>query len=127
MTFTLHEQQFQSTPPVKAATCRISNFRLCRYISIHAAREGGDPLAFKLRVRLEISIHAAREGGDIPTAQVNGAKPAFQSTPPVKAATYYIDPSDSEFAFQSTPPVKAATYAEVNQRVKAFHFNPRRP
>ena len=27
----------------------------------------------------------------------------------MKAATYSIDPSDSEFAFQSTPPVKAAT------------------
>ena len=35
------------------------------FISIHAAREGGDVAAeFKIR-QLGISIHAAREGGDL--------------------------------------------------------------
>ena len=33
-------------------------------ISIHAAREGGDPKKRSLYRFLSISIHAAREGGD---------------------------------------------------------------
>ena len=72
---------------MKAATDQLCSLGYAYFISIHAAREGGDggcmvrnkntrgfqstppvkaatPLAFKLRVRLEISIHAAREGGD---------------------------------------------------------------
>ena len=56
--------EFQSTPPVKAATvvgvCR----RNRHIISIHAAREGGDSADFDNKYRLIISIHAAREGGD---------------------------------------------------------------
>ena len=56
-----------------------------------------------------ISIHAAREGGDDDFVPLEFKRIAFQSTPPVKAATtpdgqtYYIA------GFQSTPPVKAAT------------------
>ena len=34
-------------------------------ISIHAAREGGDPVMIALYNDVFISIHAAREGGDI--------------------------------------------------------------
>ena len=56
---------FQSTPPVKAATCRLS-------ISDYADT---------------ISIHAAREGGDQSRQSENTARLEFQSTPPVKAAT----------------------------------------
>ena len=33
---------FQSTPPVKAATCAPTQAATARRISIHAAREGGD-------------------------------------------------------------------------------------
>ena len=55
-------------------------------ISIHAAREGGDEDLGGLVNHVFISIHAAREGGDL----VRGRRIsfiAFQSTPPVKAAT----------------------------------------
>ena len=34
------------------------------FISIHAAREGGDRLSISDYADTEISIHAAREGGD---------------------------------------------------------------
>ena len=34
--------EFQSTPPVKAATVRFAHLRNFEMISIHAAREGGD-------------------------------------------------------------------------------------
>ena len=55
---------FQSTPPVKAATndCRRQEGK--KQISIHAAREGGDPVIIALYNDVFISIHAAREGGD---------------------------------------------------------------
>ena len=45
----------------------MSLFGLCmheRFISIHAAREGGDELGLAYDFDEEISIHAAREGGD---------------------------------------------------------------
>ena len=55
---------FQSTPPVKAATCDAA-FALGGFaISIHAAREGGDRLCVNTFLCAGISIHAAREGGD---------------------------------------------------------------
>ncbi len=44
------------------------NVGAVRYISIHAAREGGDIFGTKGLSTLSISIHAAREGGDILTA-----------------------------------------------------------
>ena len=56
-------------------------------ISIHAAREGGDPAQRQQKHRAGISIHAAREGGDTIIAGVLSRIRAFQSTPPVKAAT----------------------------------------
>ena len=56
--------QFQSTPPVKAATWFACGIRQFRPISIHAAREGGDSATPTLARLAGISIHAAREGGD---------------------------------------------------------------
>ena len=55
---------FQSTPPVKAATIVALPFQKLIYISIHAAREGGDCYALHSAMYYVISIHAAREGGD---------------------------------------------------------------
>ena len=60
------KHEFQSTPPVKAATNRRFGRRGYLIISIHAAREGGDgEILLIVFVLLVISIHAAREGGDI--------------------------------------------------------------
>ena len=56
--------EFQSTPPVKAATIQRLIADTPTVISIHAAREGGDWLTCRARMRCGISIHAAREGGD---------------------------------------------------------------
>ena len=55
---------FQSTPPVKAATYGDPIYYEGNYISIHAAREGGDLILIILNLSDRISIHAAREGGD---------------------------------------------------------------
>ena len=83
-----HPTIFQSTPPVKAATCIRRNRIHGDRISIHAAREGGDGLDVNQRKRLNmISIHAAREGGDGCRRLTAKQAIKFQSTPPVKAAT----------------------------------------
>ena len=75
---------------------------------------------------------------------------AFQSTPPVKAATECFGVLDTPtpisihaareggdatgkyrlpavYGFQSTPPVKAATLARYIRDAPRMHFNPRRP
>ena len=79
--------QFQSTPPVKAATFNDCMADHACFISIHAAREGGD------------GLHMVNCNNTL----------RFQSTPPVKAATLGADYAPSGLVFQSTPPVKAAT------------------
>ena len=61
---------FQSTPPVKAATCCIKYPQDNTEISIHAAREGGDGLFCSSCLQAAISIHAAREGGDASSVPV---------------------------------------------------------
>ena len=54
----------------------------------------------------QISIHAAREGGDFCVKR---------------------DTKSTSRAFQSTPPVKAATRTLEAEDVLAEDFNPRRP
>ena len=58
-------------------------------ISIHAAREGGDCHRCSTQTdEGKISIHAAREGGDLGGKHGSPQRRKFQSTPPVKAATF---------------------------------------
>ena len=57
--------RFQSTPPVKAATGKVVPAVHQAFISIHAAREGGDCHSLRPHPVSLISIHAAREGGDV--------------------------------------------------------------
>ena len=106
---------FQSTPPVKAATEPNGDPADDVQISIHAAREGGDFKEAILTASTFISIHAAREGGDLAFLYVLIIRREFQSTPPVKAATYNLRQCAYQCQFQSTPPVKAAT---VNLKTK---------
>ena len=79
--------EFQSTPPVKAATGRMNLTDKVTMISIHAAREGGDRMGATDFSDTTISIHAAREGGDDWVKILKKIIKKFQSTPPVKAAT----------------------------------------
>ena len=96
---------FQSTPPVKAATEQRVGSLVFDGISIHAAREGGDP----------------RRKANSKT------KFKFQSTPPVKAATPSSVHIGFNSIFQSTPPVKAATLPYRDHMERGRYFNPRRP
>ena len=55
---------FQSTRPVKAATPPFEAAKSPSPVSIHAAREGRDLVAGKAFTLVTVSIHAAREGRD---------------------------------------------------------------
>ena len=92
--------RFQSTPPVKAATAEITEGDTDKAISIHAAREGGDKVAFARSALPTISIHAAREGGDAAVFVNVHASDEFQSTPPVKAATAETNRRNQHFRKQ---------------------------
>ena len=119
--------EFQSTPPVKAATAVVTAALTAHRISIHAAREGGDSGRGLVEWDAVISIHAAREGGDnydknickackisIHAAREGGDGGCRKMLPPI-------------LTFQSTPPVKAATLFIVCVVGIALYFNPRRP
>ena len=112
---------------MKAATEWTADDTGVTKISIHAAREGGDAFRGKLPKVADISIHAAREGGDhrpevdprlfcisIHAAREGGDAFGFVHT-------------CKQLAFQSTPPVKAATTRKACRRDSPSHFNPRRP
>ena len=84
-------------------------FKLNVFISIHAAREGGDGYGYSRRCNIVISIHAAREGGDVGGIAVVGGVAIS-----IHAAREGGDAARAHSAhagrpFQSTPPVKAAT------------------
>ena len=106
---TLPQAIFQSTPPVKAATLYAWNQYDYVEISIHAAREGGDFTCACLCKLFKISIHAAREGGDaiaiLPSATSSISIHAAREGGDSPAASMVL----IRAVFQSTPPVKAAT------------------
>ena len=79
--------EFQSTPPARAATRQPDRIRAIEGVSIHAAREGGDVGWCGLYDPYSVSIHAAREGGDVTAIANISSLCTFQSTPPARAAT----------------------------------------
>ena len=60
---------------MKAATIQSYAYSVKNKISIHAAREGGDPDGQEIADFFGISIHAAREGGDVRReSRISGGK-----------------------------------------------------
>ena len=84
------EAVFQSTHPVRGAT-HDGNAKDIRFsISIHAPREGCDHDGNAKGIRFSISIHAPREGCDLLTPPILPAVTIFQSTHPVRGATFIV-------------------------------------
>ena len=102
---------------MKAATKVSSNNFLSNRVSIHAAREGGDCFDGKALFYYDVSIHAAREGGDTVTSKmynnpwvsIHAAREGGDMVTLLTAATLSL--------FQSTPPVKAATFIQIYDRL----------
>ena len=64
-TYDAMTQAFQSTHPVRGATCSRHVPASSSKISIHAPREGCDGIALFFCRHVDISIHAPREGCDV--------------------------------------------------------------
>ena len=71
----------------------------------------------------DISIHAAREGGDKPRRHHPRLYGAFQSTPPVKAATEYTFP----LGISIHAAREGGDLGNCDCAARHRHFNPRRP
>ena len=85
-----------------------------KIISIHAPRTGSDGLiSLREVLRMSISIHAPRAGSDGGSRGVRPLCNLFQSTLPVRGATYYSYKGALYLAFQSTLPVRGATFCPV--------------
>ena len=124
---------FQSTHPLRGATIRLVVQYDCKEISIHAPLAGCDVFMHTLEPsQAKISIHAPLAGFDLfpkpkplppqaisihaPLAGCDTAKDAdsttdkqFQSTHPLRGATWVRPSNRSEMRFQSTHPLRGAT------------------
>ena len=120
---------------MKAATCCAFAPPNSWWISIHAAREGGDAKYNCLQIYFDISIHAAREGGDVDEKEIpedkaisihaarEGGDPlAFKLRVRLEISIHAAREGGDRtvddlgricIPFQSTPPVKAATLFSI--------------
>ena len=102
--------------------------RLRNSISIHAPRAGSDGYRLAVFEHADsISIHAPRAGSDIRTVGAATIFVVFQSTLPVRGATWDISNRYAVFPFQSTLPVRGATFKAPTSLLKVRNFNPRSP
>ena len=122
--YTLNVAEFQSTHPVRGATDYAGSAPVGRRVSIHAPREGCDGDVRWWRDHAGVSIHAPREGCDALPRYVFWRNAGFQSTHPVRGATWEVSGYPSRDAFQSTHPVRGATghgNRRDNRRVVSIH------
>ena len=96
---------FQSTPPARGATFNGGSIIIARNISIHAPREGGDPV-----------LGAGDHG-----------HPNFNPRPPRGGRRKARCTCFWTFPFQSTPPARGATSRPAHRSRQRTHFNPRPP
>ena len=112
---------------MKAATARGLDYIFNLFISIHAAREGGDLRVVADKPKGLISIHAAREGGDHTPTFKRLIIFKFQSTPPVKAATNSILLKLHVAGISIHAAREGGDPPQCRPVHNPFHFNPRRP
>ena len=104
---------FQSTLPVRGSDACFWTWLSWSWISIHAPRKGGsDGRPEGVSRAPGISIHAPRKGSDA-NIQRHAPHGVFQSTLPVRGATWERRAAES-LLFQSTLPVKGATRHRKN-------------
>ena len=70
-----------------------------------------------------ISIHAPRAGGDDRGGAGKRLYERFQSTPPVRGATFLTRHTSQEQKFQSTPPVRGATGDHPRRRSRRHRIS----
>ena len=102
-------ERFQSTRPVRGAT-QFDGKGICLHlVSIHAPRAGRDSLMLHLARITKCFNPRAPCGARPRTCDMCGALSSFQSTRPVRGATYRSSTPMTFPMFQSTRPVRGAT------------------
>ena len=102
---TVYYRLFQSTPPVRVATALYDAAKVYADISIHATRAGGD----------QNSSRHKNNGDNFNPRHPCGWRPARGKD------------NSKPMQFQSTPPVRVATFAGHSCKGCARYFNPRHP
>ena len=142
---------FQSTRPIRSATrrryqptvgggisihaphterdgCNPYCNTICNPISIHAPHTERDSPPAGVRPRYNnISIHAPHTERDRHTAHNNKRDTKFQSTRPIRSATFWTGMDNNRLSFQSTRPIRSATTSTNWDCSCRFYFNPRAP
>ena len=103
--------QFQSTRPLRGATHGLCRAAWNRNISIHAPLAGRDNDVSEMIRMVNISIHAPLAGRDVIDPLVLNAVKLFQSTRPLRGATWTRALWPRRARFQSTRPLRGATTA----------------
>ena len=83
------ERGFQSTLPLRGATCQSAPGQYWPGISIHAPLTGSDAKVCPVCKRSLISIHAPLTGSDLKTTVTSQFTALFQSTLPLRGATAF--------------------------------------
>ena len=101
---------FQSTRPIRGATLIRHVNLIERAISIHAPHTGRDVSGLMYTDSGTISIHAPHTGRDPFCGTAKTLHVAFQSTRPIRGATYLAYSASVRVPpFQSTRPIRGAT------------------
>ena len=105
--------QFQSTLPLRGATCLFVGCGDSNFISIHAPLTGSDYIHFSVCRKMYISIHAPLTGSDFRANLIALACKYFNPRSPYgeRPILYHIFFANQ--GFQSTLPLRGATVAAV--------------
>ena len=118
---------FQSTHPVRGATREVSRHFPDSGISIHAPREGCDQAGHPPHPNGQISIHAPREGCDLACFRTSTLMRGFQSTHPVRGATYSLYAALGIFPISIHAPREGCDGDQRRGEIPLGNFNPRTP
>ena len=120
---------FQSTRPIRGATPTSEPpAQPARYFNPRAPYGARLCINLALPNLVNISIHAPHTGRDRLRAVNKSGDPSFQSTRPIRGATFdYAGQSWILLEFQSTRPIRGATASHDCSCTTCANFNPRAP
>ena len=118
--------KFQSTRPVRGATPYYIRKDTDPKVSIHAPRAGRDYARQSRTPSFRRFNPRAPCGARLSAALMLDFILVFQSTRPVRGATFPLHSLRTRFQFQSTRPVRGATVL-IGAHTKTLRFNPRAP
>ena len=121
------DKEFQSTLPLRGATCWMICCKVLHIISIHAPLTGSDATGRKFRYSRPDFNPRSPYGERLMRITPKVTVKEFQSTLPLRGATYFPVLRLLWTGFQSTLPLRGATPPGSNVPVFTKNFNPRSP